>query len=338
MTFSGRFVYSFIQFCVQQGGESAALVSLTGMSPEELVSEETRVDASIYNAVLEHAADLQQDPSIGFHFGGFMSLSAAGLVSQICQSAGTVMEALQLVCDFSNLGCRAIPMQIKEVEEGFLFYLEPLTDWQMQSPESVRHTAEGMLLFQWRSFQSLTLQQFSPLAVQVASLEMGRAAEFKRAFGQSVQFGAPRYALLLDRSQVQAPVVSHDYRLLAVLVQHAEAKLAELHSTETLSGRIKRMVLQLNESGFPSLENIADVFHLSVRTLQRKLREENTTYKAVVEELRFSLADTYLKDKNLTIGEISDLLSYAEISAFSRAFRRKMGISPQQYREQLTLV
>ena len=68
------------------------------------------------------------------------------------------------------------------------------------------------------------------------------------------------------------------------------------------------------------------------RTLQRRLREEGVGYAALVEEMRAKFAAEYLNDPSLSISEISYLLGFSEPSAFSRAFRRWTGKSPQTFR------
>ncbi|RKZ80269.1 MAG: AraC family transcriptional regulator, partial [Gammaproteobacteria bacterium] len=77
---------------------------------------------------------------------------------------------------------------------------------------------------------------------------------------------------------------------------------------------------------------IAASLFMSQRTLQRRLEENNTSFKQLVNEVRQDLADTYLNDSSLTLTEISFMLGFSEMSAFSRAFKRWSGKSPTDYR------
>ena len=72
--------------------------------------------------------------------------------------------------------------------------------------------------------------------------------------------------------------------------------------------------------------------HVSLRSLQRKLKEEDTSYKDLLEETRRQLALQYLRDSRRSIGEITYLLGFSEPSNFTRAFKRWTGKSPVQYR------
>ena len=73
-------------------------------------------------------------------------------------------------------------------------------------------------------------------------------------------------------------------------------------------------------NGFPMQQSVAETLHMSTRTLQRRLREAGTNYKSLIEEIKHELARDYLRNPQLTIQMISDLLDYAEPAVFSRSF------------------
>jgi AraC-like DNA-binding protein len=66
--------------------------------------------------------------------------------------------------------------------------------------------------------------------------------------------------------------------------------------------------------------------------LQRKLQEENTSFKQLLDETRRELADQYIRNPMVSIGEITYLLGFSEPSNFSRAFKRWNGTPPAEYR------
>jgi len=86
------------------------------------------------------------------------------------------------------------------------------------------------------------------------------------------------------------------------------------------------------QGGNPAAETIAEHLHMSVRTLARRLAEEDTSHKALLDELRSDLARRYLSDAGLAISEVAFLLGFSEPSAFHRAFKRWTGQTPRQFR------
>lgn len=85
-------------------------------------------------------------------------------------------------------------------------------------------------------------------------------------------------------------------------------------------------------SGEFSEQGIAKALNVSVRSLQRKLKEEGTTFKTLVDETRRDLALQYIKDSTASINEMAYLLGYSEHANFSRAFKRWTGVTPSAAR------
>jgi AraC-like DNA-binding protein len=71
---------------------------------------------------------------------------------------------------------------------------------------------------------------------------------------------------------------------------------------------------------------------MSLRTLSRKLGEEDTSFAEILDQLRAALAKRYLHDKTLTISEIAWLLGYRQISSLTHAFKRWTGQTPRRFR------
>ncbi len=86
--------------------------------------------------------------------------------------------------------------------------------------------------------------------------------------------------------------------------------------------------------GPPTLEAAARGLALSKRTLQARLKEEGTTFKALLDQVRTGLAKSYLRSSEFELIEIAFLLGYADQSAFQRAFKRCTGASPRAFRRQ----
>jgi AraC-like DNA-binding protein len=79
---------------------------------------------------------------------------------------------------------------------------------------------------------------------------------------------------------------------------------------------------------------VAEAARMSPRTLQRRLNEANTTFSALVEDMRMSAAMSMLADNSMTLRDIALKLRYTDQANFTRAFRRWTGLSPQSYRRQ----
>ncbi|MGB8143616.1 MAG: helix-turn-helix transcriptional regulator, partial [Chromatiaceae bacterium] len=107
-------------------------------------------------------------------------------------------------------------------------------------------------------------------------------------------------------------------------------------SQTDLVGRLRCTLRTLLTTSRGSQEEVAELFSLHPRTLNRRLAEQGTSFKALVAEVRYDIACQLLANTALSVGQIAAILGYGEISALTRAFRRWSGMSPQAWRHQST--
>jgi len=332
MHFNGRFVLTLIQQAGSQGADLGKLLSLTGKSAEELGAKECRLGAEVYNTVVEKVVQETGDEFFGMHAAETMNLSAAGLVIQIVQSSENVRQALEYCCEFSNLGCSALPATLVEKQDYYYYTFTPDPSWLLQHPLSVRQTLEGYLAFMVREFRSLTHSRKSPVKTLLTFPAPKNRLEPERILGCPVAYDCDVNAVVLEKSHVEEKVTTNDYDLLNVLINHAYQKLAEFEASSGFYETVKRSVINMVKPDFPTLDEVAGHLNMSTRSLQRKLKEEGYSYKEVLEELKKDFAIGYLHKPELSIGQIAYLLNYAEPSAFIRSFKRWTGQTPNSYR------
>ena len=112
---------------------------------------------------------------------------------------------------------------------------------------------------------------------------------------------------------------------------YCKLQLDKAADNEGLLGRI-RTLLQVQVQNIPSMRDTAFRLNVSVRTLRRHLEQHGTTWRLLVDEVRLNLAEKLLLESGSTISQIASTVGFADASAFSRAFKRWKGLSPEQYR------
>jgi len=112
------------------------------------------------------------------------------------------------------------------------------------------------------------------------------------------------------------------------------------HATERMhvsDDRIQRSIVQLRERVFenPTVEELAEDACLSSGHYIRSFKQETgLTPMAFLMDRKMEQAQLMLITSDLTISQISDRLAFQDTSYFNRVFRRHLGLSPQQYRQQ----
>ena len=111
---------------------------------------------------------------------------------------------------------------------------------------------------------------------------------------------------------------------------------AALSSSNTdLIANVSRMISLSLANGSSSIVDIAAAMNLSQRTLQRKLGDKKTSYSALLDSVRFSMANQYLKNTYYRLTDIALLLGYSNLSSFSRAYFRYAGMYPMEVRKRI---
>ena len=100
--------------------------------------------------------------------------------------------------------------------------------------------------------------------------------------------------------------------MVEYLEPQLKQKLAEMESEtfETFASRVQKKLFQLIPSGCFGLENVAEEFGISGRTLQRNLSAENTSFNQLVKDIQKIMTFNYLETKELSIDEIAYLVGY----------------------------
>ncbi|WP_026460585.1 helix-turn-helix transcriptional regulator [Schaalia suimastitidis] len=109
-------------------------------------------------------------------------------------------------------------------------------------------------------------------------------------------------------------------------------RLDHLEIDDTMAARVRAALIELLPAGKSTVEDVAHALHTSARTIQRRLSEEETTYRKQLNHVRLLLAKQYLANTEMSLDTIAFMLDYSEPHSFVRAFTLWTGQSPTQYR------
>lgn len=158
------------------------------------------------------------------------------------------------------------------------------------------------------------------------------AKDFETYFAAPVTFSATQNAVVFNKTDLERALPTANAELALANEQIVQRCLARMVHSDIVM-QVKTKLIQELPSGNISEEIIAEDLYMSQRSLQRRLREEGTTYKELLNETRRDLAAQYIKASSVSINEITYLLGFSEPSNFSRAFKRWTGVSPSEYRQ-----
>ena len=280
-----------------------------------------------FTQLCDSALQLTDDAELGIKFGSRLDLTSHGILGYALMSSHTVEQALQRLVRY--IGLTAPPIHFEQVMQGARCLLVCRTE-----PELVpqQFYIDAVLVSVVVSAHTLLGARVSREAeLWLTRPKPSYAQRYETAAGVAVSFDRPYNAVTMPRRYLDAPVLSAEPAMAELCRQQCEKLLANMRDRRGLAGRIREQLLRA-PGHFPDIARIAKQYGLSERTLRRRLAEEGTAYRTLLDEVRLELARTYLSSTGLPVAEIAVLLGYDDPANFRRAFKRMQRQSPADFR------
>ncbi len=193
-----------------------------------------------------------------------------------------------------------------------------------------RHT-EFLLFGVLSRMRHITQSAFYPIELRFDHEVRNSAREFEKLAGFPVVFGAESLEIILSHSTLDLPIPTYDLRLREHLTEYGDRLLAERPRNKmALRSQVEGLLTKSLPSKMLSANDVASSLGMSASTFARRLKDDGTSFRTIVDELRFDLSKTLMKD-GMTLSEISFALGYADQAAFSTAFKRWTGTAPRDF-------
>jgi AraC-like DNA-binding protein len=200
------------------------------------------------------------------------------------------------------------------------------------APATVWSIFDYAMLTLVRGSRILYGRDFMPLELRLQRQRPKDHAKFEKVFRCTPVYSCEDNALVVDPATLNKPL---SFANLAV-VKASEEAMDRYRSHWTDRGLPQQLAAVLKEmlpSGEPRQDDVARRLAMTLRTLQRRLAELDTSYRDVLNQTRHQLALEHLGAGQYSVGDISFLLGFSEVSAFTRAFKRWTGSSPSNWRQ-----
>jgi AraC-like DNA-binding protein len=150
-------------------------------------------------------------------------------------------------------------------------------------------------------------------------------------FGVSVD-NMPTPTVVFAAEDTQRPFLTANHGMWSFFEPALRQRLADLDRHASTNDRVRSALLEALPAGELSMEAVCRKLGVSTRTLQRRLKEEGSSFQQTLDALRNSLAHHYLHNSAMSGSEISFLLGFEDPNSFFRAFQMWTGTTPQAVR------
>lgn len=327
------FVQPLAQALTELGHDPQPLLLRYGLDTQRLAEPGARLSIPRYMHLGHAAIACSGDPALGLRMGRLSHLGQAGLAGVTAAQAPTLAEAARTLLRFEPLYAANYRGQSSFHEDNQGAWLR---FYSISPYNTYNRFVVDSLLGGWLAQLGALVER--PVQAERLEIEFeapSYAAQYQGLCSGAVVFGAPANQLRLNQTTLDLPNPHHCPSTWQHLLQLCEAELALRTRVRSLGERITHLLGPLLNGGRePDLEEVAQHLQLPTWTLRRKLAEEGTRFRNLLNDTRRDLAETYIRDTELAFGEIAYLLGFASAEAFQRAFKRWTGLTPGEFRRQ----
>lgn len=310
------------------GADVGAWLRASGLPDGALDSPRLSLSLGQFVALIENAVSATQEPALGLLVGRRLGPTTHGMLGYAALTSGTLRQTLGIFERFTML--RTSLVAIGLATNGTT---ARVTVSERQALAGARGPVLEAIVASVKSLiGALSLGTCEVSEVGFPFPAPPHAALVHDVLGCGVVYDASHTYLALPTAALDVPLKMGDEEAFREAALFCERELAKLTSDESFAARIKKLLLD-RPTEFPSLELTARTLRLTPRTLHRRLVEEGTSYRAVLDEVRHALALEHVKTGRSNMEEIAYVLGYADLASFRRAFKRWENAAPSVYRE-----
>ncbi|MDQ8036530.1 MAG: AraC family transcriptional regulator [Pedobacter sp.] len=326
-------ILSLLRAAEHYGADSNMLLARAGLTPAQLRDPESRIGLTEFMKLGAAAIRETREPALGLRMGEMNRVVDLGLPGLLAMTSPTLGEAFEVLTRFETLGgrCyRGVSSFVPSMPAVVFYSIAPYNEYNRFVVDSV--------LSCWQTLaETLTGESDLVQEVHIEFPAPDYQNRYQDTFNAAVSFGRPENRLVLKPEAARLPVLQAEPLLHQQLLAMAQAQAKRLAVIETFTGRVQQILGPLLHGHTPTLEDTASRLGIPDWTLRRKLKEEGITFQALLDNMRKDLALGYMRETQMSLGEVSYVLGFSTPGAFQRAFKRWTGDTPGDYRRRISL-
>lgn len=327
-TIASPYLLNFFETCIAQGANERELLALIPGGKKALNTLRMRFPVECLINILAHTERATNTPEIGLLAAKKILPSSFIDIGNAIMFCETLRQAILLNCHYQAITQQVGRVELDVQQEKTLLY------WHTgpSDPENYRHITDAVMAYHvqfarwldWSSNSETDIVHFRHKKPTYAHL-------YEEIFECPVLFSQPGDVMVSDAATLDTPRPQANASMLANICVRLDTVLQAVEGNITFTSRVEHHIRTAIAQRTPSLASTALILNISERSLRRRLKEEETSFRAVLEKTRKDLCDYYMVERKLPFSKISDKLGYSEQSAFNRAFKSWYGQPPKRY-------
>jgi len=323
-------IAALVEVLAEQGIEPVDSLKGSGIEPDEIYDAAVLTSVRQYAAVCSNAVALSSDPATPFRTGSRLHLSAYGMYGYALMSCLSLRDYFRLGVKYHRLATPTLTIAWTEYPDRGVWTF-PDAFASNQSREVQQFLLEQQFTQHVTHLQDVAGKSCPPVQANFAYPAPHYAAIYEEYLCCPCAFDQQACELIYDSAILDhKPQLAH-LHTAALLQETCDRLIGQAKTSIGASGEVYQFLMR-SPGEFPSMEAVASAFNMTSRTLRRRLDAEGTSFVAIVDDVRRSLATEYLKTTRMSGDDIAMLLGFSDTANFRRALKRWTGKSLTELR------
>lgn len=312
----------------QQLDPDAALTA-AGIDSGTLSEPRGRVPAMRVGELLNQLVAQYPDRNLGLALAQHHHMTDTHVLGLTAIASETSLDALRRLIRYQALVSSQEPLSIAETDDAVT--LSKATAQTAVAEHVIQVFLFAVVLSAIRNISGF---QGDIIDVSFTGAAQGPEADYRAVFGPRVRFSVTEAQLVLPRAVLEQPISTGNVDILTTN-EPLLASLVRAVRENNLPAKIKLAILDQLPDHTLTEEEAAASQNMSLRTFQRRLEDEGTRFRALLDQTRTERAESLLGDPLCSLSEVGYHCGFSEQASFSRAFKRWTGKTPSEYRKAL---
>lgn len=303
-------------------------IDIQSLSPDAEIDR--MLELRIFNEVFANL----EDPLAGIKIGAAMSLAGYGPFIMMLMTCENAWEAFRAGIQYQQLTYLYGELSLLPEQDRISLRLQPTllpsSCYRVLLDRDMSGTYQLVL-----DLQNTIGSTIQPLEVHMPYAKPKDIKPYEKRYGCPVLFDMPDARFVIPSKATAIRFPSANRTAHALYRKQCDQVLTARAQKEQSDKGISEQVVSLLElfvNAYPSIEDVARNFDMSERSLRRKLSEQGTSFRKLLDQVRAAKATEMLQDTQLSIDAIAHQLGYTESAAFIHAFQRWTNTTPAAFR------
>jgi AraC-like DNA-binding protein len=314
-------IYSYLE---SQGLDAEKLFGRAGMDAARIYDADARFPVYAINRLWQIARHETNNPCLVYEIVHHIEPRMLHAMGHAWIVSRTLIEALQRFVRYHRMLSTNMDIRLERAQGA----------WQLMGrvfESGGDDSTDGLLAFTLHMCREAYGNDLTPLQVQLSRAEPAETFPIDNFFRCQVEYGCPEDVIVFNSTDLNRRLLGANPAIAVAMEDVINTYLSRIDANDIVS-RVRKIVAASLVHGEPTKQDIADEVYVSPRTLQRRLDEQESSIKRIVDETRHQLALDFLGQDHYSIKEVAYNLGFSDPSNFSRAFKRWEGMTPSEYR------